>query len=150
MAIETNLESIKDNGGEVFIKRDQAIIREALYSTEFSYNDFVWEEKSSGLSILDWLTYEIDTVLSASVLTPFVEKLLELKADGENDNRVRNLTDEALVEIAFDLRYAKGTGDVSIYHKMLSRNGFIVFDASVQIERICHTIRTEMEYRMQR
>lgn len=150
MAIETNLESITDNGGEVFVKRDQAIIREALDSTEFSYNDFVWEEKSSGLSILDWLTYEIDTVLSATVLSPFVEKQLELKADGINDNRVRNLSNEALIDIIYDLRYAKGTGDVSIYYRMLSRNGFIVFDASVQIERICHTIKTEMEYRMQR
>ena len=74
---------------------------------------------------------------------------MELKADGKNDQRVRKLGDEALVDIAFDLRYAKGTGDVSIYHRVLSRNGFIVFDASVQIERICHTVKTEMEYRMQ-
>ena len=148
MAIETNLELIKLNGGEALVKRDQYLIRKALVTTEFTFNDFVWEEKSSGLSILDWLTYEIDTVLSASVLAPFVEKLLQLKADGKNDQRVRNLGDEALVDIAFDLRYAKGTGDVSMYHRMLVKNGFIVFDASVQIERICHTIKTEIEYRM--
>lgn len=150
MTIKSNLESIKDNGGEALVKRDQYLIRKALITTEFAFNDFVWEEKSSGLSILDWITYEVDTVLSASVLAPFVEKLLELKADGKNDQRVRKLGDEALVDIAFDLRYAKGTGDVSIYHRVLSRNGFIVFDASVQIERICHTVKTEMEYRMQR
>ncbi len=148
MAIKTNLESIKDNGGEALVKRDQYLIRKALVTTEFTFNDFVWEEKSSGLSIFDWIAYELDTVLSPSVLAPFVEKLLELKADGKNDNRVRNLGDEALVDIAFDLRYAKGTGDVSMYHRMLVKNGFIVFDASVQIERICHTIKTEMEYRM--
>ena len=71
-----------------------------------------------------------------------------MKADGKNDNRVRNLTDEALVDILFDLRYAKGTGEVSIYQRMLTKNGFIVFDPSVQIERISHAIRTEMEYRM--
>ena len=72
-----------------------------------------------------------------------------LKADSINDNRVRNLGDEALVDIAFDLRYAKGTGDPDMYRRMLSKNGFIVFDPSVQIERICHTIKTEMEFRMQ-
>lgn len=149
MAIETNLESIKLNGGEALVKRDQYLIRKALVTTEFTFNDFVWEEKSSGLSILDWITYELDTVLSASVLAPFVEKLLELKADGRNDQRVRNLGDEALVDVAFDLRYAKGTGSVDMYQRMLSKNGFIVFDPSVQIERICHTIKTEMEYRMQ-
>ena len=149
MTIKSNLESIKDNGGEALVKRDQYLIRKALITTEFAFNDFVWEEKSSGLSILDWITYELDTVLSASVLAPFVEKLLELKADGRNDQRVRNLGDEALVDVAFDLRYAKGTGSVDMYHRMLSKNGFIVFDPSVQIERICHTIKTEMEYRMQ-
>ena len=106
MAIETNLESIKDNGGEALIKRDQYLIRKELVSTEFEYDDFIWVTKG-GLSILDWLTYEIDTVLSASVLAPFVGKLLQLKVDGKNDNRVRNLTDEALVDVAFDLRYAK-------------------------------------------
>ena len=53
-----------------------------------------------------------------------------------------------LSKIAFDLRYAKGTGSPDMYQRMLSKNGFIVFDPSVQIERICHTIRTEMEYRM--
>ena len=74
---------------------------------------------------------------------------MELKADDRNDQRVRNLGDEALVDILCDLRYGKGTGDVSIYHRMLSRNSFIVFDACVQIERICHTVKTEMEYRMQ-
>ena len=148
MAIKTNLESIKDNGGEALVKRDQYLIRKALVTTEFTFNDFVWEEKSSGLSILDWITYELDTVLSASVLAPFVEKLIELKVDGCNDQRVRNLGDEALVDIAFDLRYAKGTGSVDMYQRILSKNGFIVFDASVQIERVCHTIRTEMEYRM--
>ena len=131
MAIESNLESIKNNGGEAFVKRDQYLIRKALVTTEFTFNDFIWEEKSSGLSILDWITYELGTVLSASVLAPFVEKLLELKADDRNDQRVRS------------------TGDVSIYHRMLSRNSFIVFDACVQIERICHTVKTEMEYRMQ-
>ena len=149
MAIKTNLESIKDNGGDVFIKRDQAIIREALDSTEFSYNDFVWEEKSSGLSILDWLTYEIDTVLSATVLSSFVKKQLELKADGKNDTFVRNLPNDKLLDIFSDLRYAKGTGEVSIYYRMLSKNGFAVYDASIQIERICHTVKTEMGFRME-
>ena len=148
MAIKTNLESIKDNGGEALVKRDQYLIRKALVTTEFVYDDFIWVTEKGGLSILDWLTYELDTVLSASVLAPFVEKLLELKADGRNDQRVRNLGDEALVDVAFDLRYAKGTGSVDMYNRMLSKNGFIVFDASVQIERICHTIKTEMEYRM--
>ena len=149
MAIKTNLKSIEHNGGENLIKRDQAIIREALASTEFVYDDFIWVTKDGGLSIIDWLSYEIDTVLSATVLSPFVEKQLQLQADGKNDNRVRNLSNEALVDIICDLRYAKGIGDVSIYHKMLSRNGFIVFNPSVQIERICHTIKTEMEYRME-
>lgn len=149
MTIKTNLESIKDNGGDVFIKRDQAIIREALDSTEFSYNDSVWEEKSSGLSILDWLTYEIDTVLSATVLSSFVKKQLELKADGKNDTFVRNLPNDKLLDIFSDLRYAKGTGEVSIYYRMLSKNGFTVYDASIQIERICHTVKTQMGFRME-
>lgn len=148
MAIETNLELIKDNGGERLVRRDLALIREALETTEFKYDGIIWTTKDEGLDILCWITYEIDTVLSASVLAPFVEKLLQLKVDGKNDNRVRNLTDEALVDVAFDLRYAKGTGDVAIHHRMLSRNGFIVFDAAVQIERICHTVKIEMEYRM--
>lgn len=148
MAIETRLESIQQNGGEKLIKRDQALIREALESTEFKYDGIIWTTKDEGLDILCWLTYEIDTVLSAHVLAPFAEKLIELKADGFNDQRVRNLGDEELVDILFDLRYAKGTGEVSIYHRMLSKNGFIVFDPTVQIERICHTIRAEMEYRM--
>ena len=148
MAIKSNFESIKQNGGENLIKRDQAIIRDALSTTEFVYDDFIWTTKD-GLSILDWITYELDTVLSAAVLLPFVEQQLQLQADGKNDNRVRNLSNEALIDIISDLRYAKGIGDVSIYHKMLTRNGFIVFDASVQIERIFHTIRTEMEYRME-
>jgi hypothetical protein len=150
MAIKSNLESIEENGGDNLIKRDQAVIRQALSTTAFVYDGFMWITKDEGLTILDWLTYEIDTVLSATVLSSFVEKLLQLEVDGENDNMVRNLGNEALVNILSDLRYAKGTGDVSIYHKMLSRNGFIVFDPSVQIERICHTVRTEMEYRMQR
>ena len=149
MAIETRLESIQQNGGEKWIKRDQALIREALEETEFVFDGFIWVTKDENLDIQYWITYEIDTVLSAHVLAPFVEKLLELKADGKNDNRVRNLADEALVDIAFDLRYAKGTGSVDMYQRMLSKNGFIVFDASVQIERICHTVKTEMEFRMQ-
>ena len=148
MAIETKLEAIEYKGGDELIKEDKYAIREALVTTEFVYDGFLWVTKD-GMSILDWLTYEVDTLLSASVLKPFVEKLVQLKADGKNDNRVRNLSNEALVDIIYDLRYAKGIGDVSIYHKMLARNGFIVFDASVQIERICHTIRTEMEYRME-
>ena len=80
------------------------------------------------MDIQYWITYERDTVLSASVLAPFVEKLIELKADGYNDQRVRNLCDEALVDILFDLRYAKGTGSVDMYQRMLAKNGFIVFD----------------------
>ena len=148
MAIETKLEAIEYKGGDELIKEDKYAIREALVTTEFVYDGFLWVTKD-GMSILDWLTYEVDTLLSASVLKPFVEKLVQLKADGKNDNRVRNLSNEALIDIISDLRYAKGIGDVSIYHKMLTRNGFIVFDASVQIERIFHTIRTEMEYRME-
>lgn len=149
MAIKTNLESIKYNGGERLVRRDQALIREALETTEFKFDGIIWVTKDEGLDILCWITYEIDTILSASVLAPFVEKLVELKADSINDNRVRNLTDEALVDIAFDLRYAKGTGSADMYQRMLSKNGFIVFDPSVQIERISHTVRTEMEFRMQ-
>lgn len=149
MAIETNLESIKENGGEALVKRDQALIREALETTEFKFDGIIWTTKDEGLDILCWITYELDTVLSASVLAPFVEKLIELKADGFNDQRVRNLGDEALVDIAFDLRYAKGTGSADMYQRMLSKNGFIVFNPSVQIERIFHTVRTEMEFRMQ-
>ena len=149
MAIETNLQSIKQNGGDRFIRRDQSLIREALGETEFQYDGIIWTTKDEGLDIYSWINYELDTVLSASVLAPFVEMLICLKADSINDNRVRNLGDEALVDIVFDLRYAKGTADVSMYHRMLAKNGFIVFDPSVQIERICHTIKTEMEFRMQ-
>ena len=149
MAIETTLESIKKNGGERLVRNDQALIREALETTEFVFDDIIWTTKDEGLDILCWITYELPTVLSASVLAPFVEKLVELKADGLNDQRVRNLGDETLVDIAFDLRYAKGTGSIDMYQRMLSKNGFIVFDPSVQIERISHTVRTEMEYRMQ-
>lgn len=148
MAIKSNFELVKENGGEALVRRDQALIREALSTTEFVFDGFIWVTKDENLDIQCWLTYEVDTVLSASVLLEFVEQQLQLKADSINDNRVRNLGDEALVDILFDLRYAKGTGDISIYHRMLVKNGFIVFDASVQIERICHTIRTEMEYRM--
>ena len=147
MAIESNLKSIKENGGD--IRRDQSIIREAVASTEFEFDGIMWVTKDTGMTIMDWISFEVDTVLSATVHAPFVELLLGLKADCINDNRVRNLSDEALVDIVFDLRYAKGTGDVSMYQRMLSKNGFIVFNPSVQIERICHTIRTEMEYRMQ-
>lgn len=149
MAIKTNLESIKDNGGKRLVKRDLALIREALETTEFKFDGIVWVTEDNDLDIVYWITYELDTVLSASVLAPFVEKLVELKADSLNDQRVRNLGDEALVDIAFDLRYAKGTGSADMYQRMLSKNGFIVFDPSVQIERICHTVRTEMEFRMQ-
>ena len=149
MAIETTIKSIKQNGGEKLLKRDQALIREALEETEFEYDDFIWVTKDDGVDIMYWITYNLDTVFSAQLLLPLVEKELELKADGLNDNRVRNLTDEALVDILFDLRFAKGTGNEDMYHRMLSKNGFIVFDASVQIERICHTVKTEMEFRMQ-
>ena len=149
MAIKTNLESIKQNGGNRFIRRDQSLIREALGETEFQYDGIIWTTKEEGLDIYSWINYELDTVLSASVLAPFVEMLICLKADSINDNRVRNLGDEALVDIVFDLRYAKGTGDSDMYRRMLSKNGFIVYDSSVQIERICHTIKTEMEFRMQ-
>ncbi len=149
MAIKTNLESIERNGGEKFIKRDKKVIRQALNHTKFEYKDFIWETTDCNLTILDWLTYEVDTVLSASVLSDFVELQLQLQADYKNDKYVRSLSNEELTNVAFDLRYAKGTGEVSMYHRMLVKNGFIVFDASVQIERICHTIKTEMEYRME-
>ena len=149
MAIKTNLESIERNGGEKFIKRDKKVIRQALNHTIFEYKDFIWETTDCILTFLDWLTYEVDTVLSASVLSDFVELQLQLQADYKNDKYVRSLSNEELTNVAFDLRYAKGTGEVSMYHRMLVKNGFIVFDASVQIERICHTIKTEMEYRME-
>lgn len=149
MAIETRLESIQQNGGEKWIKRDQALIREALEETEFVFDGFIWVTKDENLDIQYWVTYEVDTVLSANVLSDFVEQQLELQADSKNDKCVRSLSNEKLTDVAFDLRYAKGTGDVSMYHRMLVKNGFIVFDASVQIERICHTIKTEMEYRME-
>lgn len=148
MAIKTTIESIEHNGGENIIKRDQAIIRQVLATTEFVYDDF-WVTKDNNLSIIDWLTYEVDTVLSASILAPFVEKQLQLKVDGKNDTLVRNLSNDKLLDIFSDLRYAKGTGEVSIYYRMLSKNGFTVYDASIQIERICHTVKTEMEYRME-
>ena len=45
MAIKTNLKSIEHNGGEKFVKRDQSIIREALASTEFVYDDVIWVTK---------------------------------------------------------------------------------------------------------
>ena len=149
MAIKTNLESIEQNGGEKFVKRDKKVIRQALNHTKFEYKDFIWETTDCNLTILDWLTYEVDTILSAGVLSDFVELQLQLQADCKNDKRVRSLSNEELTNVAFDLRYAKGTGEVSMYHRMLVKNGFIVSDASVQIERICHTIKTEMEYRMQ-
>lgn len=149
MAIKSNLESIKYNGGEKFVRRDKKVIRQALNHTKFEYKDFIWETADCNLTILDWLTYEVDTVLSASVLLDFVELQLQLQADYKNDKYVRSLSNEELTNVAFDLRYAKGTGEVSMYHRMLVKNGFIVFDASVQIERICHTIKTEMEYRME-
>ena len=149
MAIKTELESIEHNGGENIIKRDQAIIRQVLATTEFVYDDFIWVTKDNNLSIIDWLTYEVDTVLSASILAPFVEKQLQLKVDGKNDTLVRNLSNDKLLDIFSDLRYAKGTGEVSIYYRMLSKNGFTVYDASIQIERICHTVKTEMEFRME-
>lgn len=149
MAIKTNLESIEQNGGEKFVKRDKKVIRQALNHTKFEYKDFIWETTDCNLTILDWLTYEVDTILSAGVLSDFVELQLQLQADCKNDKRVRSLSNEELTNVVFDLRYAKGTGEVSMYHRMLVKNGFIVFDASVQIERICHTIKTEMEYRME-
>lgn len=149
MAIETKLEVIKHKGGDDLIKEDKYAIKKALSTTEFVFDGFIWVTKDENLDIQYWLTYEVDTVLSAHVLSAFVEQLLELQADSKNDQRIRNLSNGELTDVAFDLRYAKGTGDVSMYHRMLVKNGFIVFDASVQIERICHTIRTEMEYRME-
>lgn len=149
MAIKTTIESIELNGGENLIKQDEVIIRKALSTTEFVYNDFTWVTKENNLSIIDWITYEINTVFSASVLTPFVEKQLELQVDGKNDTFVRNLSNDKLLDIFSDLRYAKGTGEVSIYYRMLSKNGFTVYDASIQIERICHTVKTEMGFRME-
>ena len=149
MAIETKLEVIKHKRGDDLIKEDKYAIRKALSTTEFVFDGFIWVTKDENFDISYWLTYEVDTVLSAHVLSAFVEQLLELRADSKNDQRIRNLSNEELTDVVFDLRYAKGTGDVSMYHRMLVKNGFIVFDASVQIERICHTIRTEMEYRME-
>ena len=149
MAIETKLEAIKHKGGDDLIKEDKYAIRKALSTTEFVFDGFIWVTKDENLDISYWLTYEVDTVLSAHVLSAFVEQLLELRADSKNDQRIRNLSNEELTDVAFDLRYAKGTGDVSMYHRMLVKNGFIVFDASVQIERICHSIKIEMEYRME-
>ena len=148
IAIETTIESIELNGGENIIKRDQAIIRQALATTEFEYDDFVWVIKD-GLSVVDWLNYEVDTILSATVLVPFVEKQLQLKVDGKNDALVRNLPNDALLNVFSDLRYSKGIGEVSIYYRMLSKNGFTIYDASIQIERICHTVKTEIGYRME-
>lgn len=149
MAIESKLESMGHNGGDELIKEDKMAIRKALSITEFVYDDFMWTTKDTGLSILDWLNYEIDTVLSAPVLVPFVEQQLQLKVDGENDDLVRNLSNDKLLDIFSDLRYAKGTGEVLIYYRMLSKNGFTVYDASIQIERICHTVKTEIEFRME-
>lgn len=149
MAIKTTIESIELNGGENIIKRDQAIIRQALATTEFEYDDFIWVTKDNNLSIIDWITYEVDTILSAPVLAPFVEKQLQLKVDGKNDALVRNLSNDALLNIFSDLRYAKGTGEVCMYDHYLKKNGLAVYDASIQIERIFHTVKTEMGYRMQ-
>ena len=148
MAIKCKLESIEHKGGDDLIKEDKMAIRKALSTTEFVYDDFIWTTKD-GLSILDWLNYEVYTVLSAPVLAPFVEKQLQLKVDGENDALVRNSSNDVLIAVFSDLRYAKGTGEISIYHKMLSKNGFTVYDASIQIERICHTVKTQMGFRME-
>ena len=148
MAIKTELESIQHKGGDDLIKEDKIAIRKALSTTEFVYDDFIWTTKD-GLSVVDWLNYEVNTILSATVLAPFVIKLLELQVDGLNDKIVRKLSNESLIEVFSDLRYAKGTGDVSIYYRMLTKNGFTVYDAIIQIERICHTVRTELEYRIQ-
>ena len=148
MAIKTELESIKDKGGDELIKEDKNTIRKALSTTEFVYDGVLWVTED-GMSILDWLTYEVDIILSASLLASFVELLLQLRVDGSNDQRVRKLSNDELTDVAFDLRYAKGTGDISMYYRMLVKNGFVVFDPSVQIERICHTVRTEIEFRME-
>ena len=148
MAIETKLEFIEHKGGNELIKEDKITIRKALSTTEFIY-DFIWVTKDNGLSVVDWLNYEVDTTLSASVLAPFVEKQLQLKVDGENDALVRNSSNDALIEIFGDLRYAKGTGEVSMYSYYLNKNGFTVYGPSIQIERICHTVKTEIEFRME-
>ena len=149
MAIETNLGVIEHKGSDELIKEDKMAIRKALSTTEFVHNDFIWVTKENNLSIIDWITYEINTVFSASVLSPFVEKQLELEVDGKNDTFVRNLSNDKLLDIFSDLRYAKGTGEVSIYYRMLIKNGFTVFDSSIQIERICHTVKTEIKFRME-
>lgn len=148
MAIKTELESIQYKGGDDLIKEDKIAIRKALSTTEFIY-DFIWVTKDNGLSVVDWLNYEVDTTLSASVLAPFVIKLLELQVDGLNDNIVRKLSNESLIEIFGNLRYAKGTGEISMYSYYLKKNGFTVYDASIQIERINHTVKTEIGYRME-
>ena len=147
MAIETKLKAIEHKRGLDLIKEDKIEIRKALVTTEFVYDGFLWVTKD-GMSILDWLTYEVDTVLSASVLAPFVEKLVGLKADGRNDQMVRELSNQELIDLLSDIRFAKGIGDESIYPRVLKQHGFIVFDPSVQMERICYTVKTEMEYRM--
>ncbi|WP_296798768.1 hypothetical protein [uncultured Methanobrevibacter sp.] len=72
-----------------------------------------------------------------------------MKVDGENDVLVRKLSNDALIEIFGDLRYAKGTGEVSMYSYYLNKNGFTVYGPSIQIERICHSVKTEMEFRME-
>ena len=149
MAIKTELESIQYKGGDDLVKEDKLAIRKALSTTEFIYDDFIWVTKDNGLSVVDWLNYEVDTTLSASVLAPFVEKQLQLKVDGENDALVRNSSNDALIEIFGDLRYAKGTGEVSMYSYYLNKNGFTVYGPSIQIERICHTVKTEIEFRME-
>ena len=115
MAIETKLEFIEHKGGNELIKEDKITIRKALSTTEFIYDDFIWVTKDNGLSVVDWLNYEVDTTLSASVLAPFVIKLLELQVDGLNDKIVRNLSNESLIKIFSNLRYAKGTGEISMY-----------------------------------
>lgn len=148
MAIKNELEVIGHKGGDELIKEDKITIRKALSTTEFVFDGALWVTED-GMSILDWLTYEVDTILSASLLASFVELLLQLRADGNNDQRVRKLSNDELTDVAFDLRYAKGTGDISMYHRMLVKNGFVVFDPTVQIERISHTVRTEMEFRME-
>lgn len=148
MAIETKLEFIEHKEGNELIKEDKITIRKALSTTRFVHDGVLWVTED-GMSIIDWLTYEVDTILSASLLASFVELLLQLRVDGSNDQRVRKLSNDELTDVAFDLRYAKGTGDISMYHRMLVKNGFVVFNPTVQIERISHTVRTEMEYRME-
>ena len=51
MAIETNLGSIQDNGGDKFVRRDKSLIREALEETEFQYDGIIWTTKEEGLDI---------------------------------------------------------------------------------------------------